>query len=586
MAAQPPVEFPERVSAYWNLMQRAQQLFQRASVSAATSSKGGEFTAVDTTSVMAAYAKVGMAIASRPLDLMAAQQTAFSKMADLWMSTWKGEDTAPKDRRFRDSAWSDEPIARVCRDMHLTLEDITLGILNQFPKGSKEHLRVEFYTRQILSALAPSNFLALNPQARNRFQETEGQSLLDGFNNLLDDLERGDGRLELKTNDDTAFVVGRDLGTTPGKVVYQNDMMQLIQFEPRTPTQHKRPILMVPAWINKYYIMDMRPENSLVRYLLDRGHTVFIISWVNPGPEHAEKSFENYMNEGPLAALDAIELATGEKKINVLGFCIGGILVTAMLAYLAAKNDTRVASATTLATMVDFTDVGEVGVFVDEEKLVTLRAHLAEKGHLEGHEMGDMFSMIRENDLIWSFHVMNYLMGAKPPAFDLLFWNSDSTRLPAAMLLWYLDQIYLRNSLREPGGLTLNDTAIDISKIKTPCFVLATKEDHIALWKSVYPATKLLGGNVKFVLGGSGHIAGVINPPVEREKYGFWTNDETPENPDDWFNGAIETKGSWWPTWVAWLEAKDRAKQVPARVPGDRELNIIEDAPGSYVLAH
>lgn len=579
-------QFTERLIEYWTLMQRAQQLFLRAATTSAAKVTGGEFSVVDSASVMAAYTKVGMAMASNPADFMAIQQSAFSRMADVWMTGWTGLGKEVKDRRFRDDAWNDDPIARTCRDVHLALEEAVSDILNRFPKGSKEQLRVDFYTRQILSALAPSNFLAINPQARNKFLKSEGQSLLDGFRNLLDDLERGDGRLDIKTNDDTAFVVGRDLGTTPGKVIYQNDLMQLIQFEPRTETQRKRPILFVPAWINKYYIMDMREKNSLVRYMLDRGHTVFIISWVNPGPEHAEKSFEHYMNEGPLAALDAIEQATGEKKINILGFCIGGILVTATLAYLAAKKDNRIASATTLATMVDFTDVGEIGVFIDDDRLVSLREHMAGTGHLEGHHMQDMFSMIRENDLVWSFHVMNYLMGAKPPAFDLLFWNSDSTRLPAAMLLWYLEQIYLRNALRQPGGLTLNDTKIDITKVKTPCFVLATKEDHIAPWTSVYPTTQLLGGEVKFVLGGSGHIAGVINPPGPREKYGYWVNPDYPPTSEEWFENAVEAKGSWWPVWAEWLEAKDRAKQVPARVPGAGKLEVIEEAPGAYVLMH
>ncbi len=585
MTHQTPEQLLERMTDYWSVMQRAQELFQRAAKTSAAKMSSGDFSMTDSSSVMSAYAKVAMSLAARPADLIEIQQSAFTKMAEFWMSSFSGTDTASKDRRFRDVAWSEDPLARVCRDLHLAMEDVTSEILGGFPKGSKEQLKVDFYTRQILSALAPSNFLALNPQARKKLLETDGQSLLDGFKNLLDDLERSDGRLDIATNDPTAFVVGRDLGTTPGKVVYQNDMMQLIQYNPMTKTQRKRPILLVPAWINKFYIFDMREQNSLIRYMLERGHSVFVISWVNPGPEHADKSFENYMNEGPLAALDAIQDATGEKKINILGFCIGGILVTATLAYLAAKGDNRVASATTLATMVDFTDVGEIGVFIDDERLATMREHLAETGHLEGHQMKDMFSMIRENDLVWSFHVMNYLMGSKPPAFDLLFWNGDSTRLPAAMLVWYIEEIYLKNALRKPDALTLNGTKIDITKIKVPLFVLATKEDHIAPWKSVYPTTQLVGGEVKFVLGGSGHIAGVINPPGERQKYGYWSGKNCPENPEEWFENATHTKGSWWPAWAEWLEAKDRAKQVPARVPGDQKLEVIEDAPGSYVLA-
>ncbi len=575
-----------RVTDYWTMMQRAQQLFLRAAQRSATQATGDKYSFTDTGSVLAAYVKVGMAMAARPADLVAIQQTAFEKMADVWMSSWTGGKKHIKDRRFRDEAWEKDPLARVCRDVHLTMEEVSQDILNRFPKGSKEQLKVQFFTRQILSALAPSNFLALNPQARERLLDSSGQSLLDGFSNFLDDMERGDAAPEIRTNDDKAFVVGRDLGATEGKVVYENDLMQLIQYEPRTETQHRRPLLFVPAWINKFYIFDLREKNSFVRYALDHGHTVFVISWVNPGPELAKKDFDAYMTEGPLAAIDAIEKATGEKRINILGFCIGGILVTATLAYLAARGDNRVVSATTLATMVDFTDVGEVGVFIDDERLAALRKHLEESGHLEAHQMRQMFSALRENDLIWSFHVMNYLMGSKPPAFELLFWNSDSTRMPAAMLLWYLEKMYLQNALRDPGKLVLNGTEIDIGKIEIPCFVLATKEDHIAPWRSVYPTAGLLGGKVKFVLGGSGHIAGVMNPPGEREKYGYWTRDDYPEDPEQWFEGATHHKGSWWPLWIDWLESQDTGDRVPARVPGDGELQIIEDAPGSYVLVH
>jgi polyhydroxyalkanoate synthase len=330
----------------------------------------------------------------------------------------------------------------------------------------------------------------------------------------------------------------------------------------------------------------MRPENSLVRYMLERGHSVFVISWVNPGKQHASMSFEDYMRLGPLAALDAVEAATGERRINILGFCIGGILVMATLAWLAARNDNRIAAATTLATMVDFTDVGEIGVFIDREHLAALREHVNQTGYLEEYHLQEMFSMIRENDLVWSFHVMNYLMGRKPPPFDLLYWNSDSTRLPAAMLLWYLERIYIENGLRRPGHLSLDGTPIDVGRIETPCFILATKEDHIAPWKSVYPTARLVGGESRFVLGASGHIAGVINPPAESPKYGYWTGDDYPDRADDWLAAARYTEGSWWPCWARWLEAKDRRKWTPARHPGDGDLAVIEDAPGSYVLAH
>ena len=296
-------------------------------------------------------------------------------------------------------------------------------------------------------------------------------------------------------------------------------------------------------------------------------------------------TFDDYMRLGPLAALDAVEQATGESEVDILGFCIGGILVTATLAYLAAKGDTRVKTATTLATMVDFTDVGELGVFVDRDRLEVLRAHMAEKGYLENHHLQDMFSMIRENDLVWSFHVMNYLMGRKPPAFDLLFWNSDSTRMPAAMLLWYLEKIYIENGLRKPGYLTMDGVPIDITKIDTPFYVLATKEDHIAIWSSIYPTKGLLSGDTTFVLGGSGHIAGVINPPAKRAKYGYWTGDDYPADPRQWLAGATHTEGSWWPHWLSWIDSHSSGEQGPAYQPGRGKLKPIEPAPGSYVRA-
>jgi polyhydroxyalkanoate synthase len=377
--------------------------------------------------------------------------------------------------------------------------------------------------------------------------------------------------------------VGVDLATTKGEVIFQNDLMQLIQYYPTTKKQHTTPILFVPSWINKFYILDMKPENSLVRYMLDQGHSVFVISWVNPTRDHAEKDFADNMTEGPLAALDVIRDVTDEEKANILGFCIGGILVTAMLAYLAKIGDERIASATTLATMVDFENVGEIGVFVDDDRLESMRHHMAEKGYLDAHHLQDMFSMLREKDLIWSFVEANYLRGKKPRAFDLLSWNSDSTRLPSAMLLWYLEEVYLQNGLRKPNALELKGVKIDITKIKTPCFILATQLDHIAPWRSVYPATDFLGGEVEFVLGGSGHIAGVINPPAERAKYGYLTSATYPASPDEFETQAEQHDGSWWPHWAEWLKARE-TQMVPARKPATKgKYKAIEAAPGTYV---
>lgn len=575
----------DQTAEFMELMRKAGDLGLRGQGNAVAKALGKDFSVVDSATVVRAYARAGMELARDPWAMLDFQMNLWKDGTRAWAAAWQGRGADSKDRRFRDARWNADPVSRGLRDVHLAVEQAAERLLETLPRGDKNSLRVKFYTRQLLSALSPSNYLALNPAARDRFLETEGRSLLDGFRNLLEDLERGDGRLDIATHDARAFEVGRDLATTPGQVIFQNELMQLIHYAPLTETQHKRPLVFVPPWINKYYIFDMRPDNSLVRYMLENGHSVFLISWVNPTQEHAAMTFDDYMRLGPLAALDAVEQATGESEVDILGFCIGGILVTATLAYLAAKGDKRVKTATTLATMVDFTDVGELGVFVDRDRLEVLRAHMAEKGYLENHHLQDMFSMIRENDLVWSFHVMNYLMGRKPPAFDLLFWNSDSTRMPAAMLLWYLEKIYIENGLRKPGYLTMDGVSIDITKIDTPFYVLATKEDHIAIWSSIYPTKGLLSGDTTFVLGGSGHIAGVINPPAKRAKYGYWTGDDYPADPRQWLAGATHTEGSWWPHWLSWIDSHSSGEQGPAYQPGRGKLKPIEPAPGSYVRA-
>ena len=575
----------DQTAEFMELMRKAGDLGLRGQGNAVAKALGKDFSVVDSATVVRAYARAGMELARDPWAMLDFQMNLWKDGTRAWAAAWQGRGADSKDRRFRDARWNADPVSRGLRDVHLAVEQAAERLLESLPQGDKNSLRVKFYTRQLLSALSPSNYLALNPAARDRFLETDGRSLLDGFRNLLEDLERGDGRLDIATHDARAFEVGRDLATTPGQVIFQNELMQLIHYAPLTETQHKRPLVFVPPWINKFYIFDMRPDNSLVRYMLENGHSVFLISWVNPTKEHATMTFDDYMRLGPLAALDAVEQATGESEVDILGFCIGGILVTATLAYLAAKGDTRVKTATTLATMVDFTDVGELGVFIDRDRLEVLRAHMAEKGYLENHHLQDMFSMIRENDLVWSFHVMNYLMGRKPPAFDLLFWNSDSTRMPAAMLLWYLEKIYIENGLRKPGHLTMDGVPIDITKIDTPFYVLATKEDHIAIWSSIYPTTGLLSGDTTFVLGGSGHIAGVINPPAKRAKYGYWTGDDYPADPRQWLAGATHTEGSWWPHWLSWIDSHSSGEQGPAYQPGRGKLKPIEPAPGSYVRA-
>jgi polyhydroxyalkanoate synthase len=432
--------------------------------------------------------------------------------------------------------------------------------------------KVNFYTRQYIDALSPSNFALTNPTVLRETLRSGGQNLLDGLNNLLADIERGGIRMA----DEKAFKVGVNIATTPGKVVFQNELMQLIQYAPGTDTVFRRPLLIVPPWINKYYVLDLSEKNSFVRWAVDQGHTVFVVSWVNPDQRFAGKTFENYMFEGPLAALDAIGKATGEKKINVIGYCLGGTLLGATLAWMAEKRDERAASTTFLASLLDFSIPGELGVFIDEAQVESLERRMNERGYLEGSEMATTFNMLRANDLVWSFVVNNYLLGKDPFPFDLLYWNSDSTRMPAKMHSFYLRNMYLANRLREPGGIELGGVLIDLRKIAIPAYFVSPVEDHIAPWKSTYKGARILSGTERFVLGGSGHIAGIVNPPSAK-KYGYWTRPQLPESAEEWQAGA-----SWndWQAWIAGLNGPDR---VPARVPGAGALQALEDAPGSYV---
>jgi polyhydroxyalkanoate synthase len=401
------------------------------------------------------------------------------------------------------------------------------------------------------------------------------------LHNLLDDIERGNGQLKISMTDPKAFELGVNIGTTPGKIVFQNDLMQLIQYEPTTPKVARRPLLIVPPWINKYYILDLRENNSFIKWMVDSGLTVFVISWVNPDARHAGKEFADYLVEGPLTALDAIEKATGEKEINAVGYCLGGTLLAAQLSYMAAKKDKRIVSATFMTSLVEFSNPGELGVFVDEGQLDNIEKRMIERGYLEGSEMAETFNMLRGNDLIWSFVINNYLMGRDPFPFDLLHWNTDSTRMPARMHSFYLRNMYLDNKLRKPGGITLAGVPIDLSRITTPTYFASSMEDHIAPWKTTYAGPQLMRGKARFTLSGSGHIAGMINPP-NAKKYGFWTNEALPESPDNWLKGATQHEGSWWTDWREWL-SQYTGPQIPARVPGKGRLKVIEAAPGSYV---
>lgn len=550
------------------------------------------FQVTDPVAVGKAFMEASAALWSDPAKMMEAQTQLVQESIALWQSTNRrmmGEEVEPvieperSDRRFKAAEWSEDLLFDFIKQSYLLSSRWAQSLVRDVdgidPK-SKE--KVDFYTRQYLSALSPSNFAMTNPAVIKKTMDSGGENLMSGLQNLLNDMEKGRGRLDISMTDESKFEVGKNVAITPGKVVFQNELMQLIQYEPSTETVYKRPLLFVPPWINKFYVLDLQPKNSLIKWAIDQGYTLFVISWVNPRKELAHKSFSDYMLEGPLAAIDAIQQATGEDKVNILGFCIGGILTVSTLAYMAAKGDDRVASATLLATMVDLQDIGEVSVFIDDEQLASMDRHMEEKGYLEAHHLAQIFSMMRENDLIWSFVVNNYLMGRDAMPFDLLYWNSDSTRLPASMLSYYLRNVYQKNLLKEPGGMVLNGVPIDISKIKIPTYFLATKEDHIAPWGSSYPAIHHLGGPVRFVLGASGHIAGIVNPPAAN-KYCHWTNSKKPKDKDAWLEGAARHEGSWWPDWHAWLSKKAGTKKTAPRVPGDGKLSIIEDAPGSYV---
>ena len=535
-----------------------------------------------------AFLEMTTRLMSNPARLMQAQLGFWQDYLTLWQNTtrrlWSGEAPAPviaedpKDRRFKDEAWRENEVFDFIKQSYLLsaryMTSVTHAADDLDPKTAQ---KVDFYTRQFVNAMSPSNFLMTNPEVLRRTAETGGENLLRGLQNLLSDLERGKGQLKVRTTDETQFRIGENIAVTPGKVVFQNALMQLIQYSPTTETVLKRPLLIVPPWINKFYILDLRPKNSFVRWAVAQGHTVFMISWVNPDETLAQKSFEDYMLEGPYAALGAIEQATGERAVNAIGYCLGGTLLSATLAHMAAKKDTRIKSATFFTTMVDFAEAGELGVFIDEEQLQSLEERMQKRGYLQGREMATTFNMLRANDLIWSFVVQNYLMGQEPFPFDLLFWNDDSTRMPAAMHSFYLRRMYQQNDLVKPGGIELAGVKLDLRKIKVPSYILSTREDHIAPWKSTYRATQLYGGPVRFVLAASGHIAGVTNPP-EAGKYSHWIANELPTEPDAWFESATELAGSWWPDWQRWVLSQDKAN-VPARVPA----NALEDAPGSYV---
>ena len=641
-APTPPTPDPQRLYAVMSRITEQSRSIMQAFVERQANSPR-EFNPLEPSVVSKAYQALWQQMLTDPKRLVETQVALWQDYAKLWENTARrmaGDEVEPAvtpepgDRRFGDDAWSENPLYDHIKQSYLLASKFMLSTVRE-TEGLDAHTaqKVDFYTRQFIDAMAPTNFAATNPEVARRTVETGGENLVQGLSNLLEDLERGQGQLRVRMTDLEKFKLGENVAVTPGKVVFENDLMQLLQYTPTTDTVRRRPLLVIPPWINKYYILDLRPKNSFVRWAVDQGHTVFVISWVNPDERLAEKSMDDYMLEGPIAALDAVGKATGETGVNAIGYCLGGTLLAATLAYLefretegaadveagddeeasraakppaadgtdtveetsggdttaampepvAARDTDRppaIVSATFFTTMVDFAEPGELGVFIDEEQLALVEESMKEKGYFDGAKMAEAFNLLRANDLIWSFVINNYLMGKDPFPFDLLYWNSDSTRMPRAMHSEYLREMYQNNRLRDPGGITLDGVPIDLTCIDVPVYILSTREDHIAPWRSTYAATRLYRGPIRFVLAMSGHIAGVVNPP-SANKYGHFTGDLA-DTPDAWLEGATAHEGSWWPDWDAWV-SEHGGGEGPPREPGAGGLPVIEDAPGRYV---
>ena len=525
-----------------------------------------------------------------PRKIIEAQGALTSDFLSLWSNTLKragGEEAAPvaepdkRDGRFADPDWSAHPMFDFVKQAYLIGSRWAESMVDK-AEDLDPHTRekARFYVKQISSALSPSNFVATNPELLRETLAQNGENLVRGMKMLAEDIEAGKGELKIRQSDPRAFEVGVNIATTPGKVIFRNDIIELIQYAPVTPDVLKRPLLIVPPWINKFYILDLNAEKSFIRWCVAQGLTVFCVSWVNPDERHAAKDFESYMREGIFAALDAIEAATGEKSVTAIGYCVGGTLLAVTLAYMAAIKDKRIASATFFTTQVDFSKAGELSVFVDEGQIRSIEEQMAPHGYLDGSKMAGAFNMLRPNDLIWSYAVNNYLKGKTPTAFDLLYWNSDSTRVPAANHSFYLRNCYLENRLSK-GEMRIGGKSLDLKDVTIPIYNLAAREDHIAPAPSVFLGSQCFGGPVDYVVSGSGHIAGVVNPPT-KVKYQYWTGGKPEGAFEDWFAAATETPGSWWPHWFSWIETQ-APKRVKAREPGAGNLPALEDAPGSYV---
>ncbi|MDR2188298.1 MAG: class I poly(R)-hydroxyalkanoic acid synthase [Azonexus sp.] len=522
-----------------------------------------------------------------PEALTALQKKYMEQQTALWqavLAKQQGQEQAfkvaaePGDRRFAAPEWHDSPVFDYLHQAYLLNTQYLKALVETIPASDeKAKERLRFVARQVTDAMSPANFAATNPEFIKLALETQGQSITDGINNLLEDFERG----RMATTDESVFEVGRNVATAEGAVVFENDLMQLIQYAPLTPKVGATPLVVVPPCINKFYIMDLQPENSLIRFMVEQGNTVFLVSWRNPTEDCGHLTWDDYLEGGPITALRVAREIAKVKQVNTLGFCVGGTILTSALAVLKARGDEAAVSLTLLTTLLDFSEPGEIGLFIDEQGLVMREATIGQGGLLPARDLQNTFSFLRANDLVWNYVQSKYLKGQKPPAFDLLYWNSDSTNLPGPFACWYMRNLYLDNNLRTPGKLTMCGEKIDLKTLKMPVYLLATREDHIVPWRSSYLGTKLLGGKKRFVLGASGHIAGVINP-ASKNKRSFWINDNLRGGPEAWLAAAEEKPGSWWNDWAAWLKPMTGSLRAP-RSPGSVKYKPIEPAPGRYV---
>lgn len=487
------------------------------------------------------------------------------------------------DRRFASADWASNPVAAYTAQMYLLNARTLMQMAESVEGDEKTRARVRFAVQQWIDASSPSNFLAFNPEALQKAIDTKGESIAAGLQHLMQDLQKG----QVSQTDERVFEVGRNVATTEGSVVFENDLFQLIEYKPLTAKVHERPMLFVPPCINKYYILDLQPENSVIRYTVEQGHRTFVVSWRNPDESLAETTWDDYIEQGPIEAIEVVREITGAKTINTLGFCVGGTILSTALAVLAARGEQPANSVTLLTTLLDFDDTGVLDIFVDEASVqlreMTIGADAPNgPGLLKGKELATTFSFLRPNDLVWNYVVGNYLKGEAPPPFDLLYWNGDSTNLPGPMYCWYLRHTYLQNQLKVPGALTVCGEPVDLGAIEAPAFIYGSREDHIVPWQAAYASTQVLSGKKRFVLGASGHIAGVINPPA-KGKRSHWTNDKLPASADAWFKGATEHPGSWWTDWSAWLKPHGGKMVAAPKSPGSRKHKAIEPAPGRYV---